>query len=173
MRITQLSVTKLQSSNLLFQIHTHGSSVQCSVYCDDSGKCSRVRMSENKVDCYDIVGPSILHQDAVIDLITGSILIPEEESIGYQRSVCGGMLEKSSSTLETPDIDINARFHLKSDWIQVCSTNTPFLYEIKIEREHKKKIDNLAALMQYHGVEHEVDKSNLDKSIEKSYVLSG
>ena len=83
------------------------------------------------------------------------------------------MLEKSSSTLETPDIDINARFHLKSDWIQVCSTNTPFLYEIKIDREHKKKIDNLAALMQYHGVEHEVDKSNLDKSIEKSYVLSG
>ena len=130
-------------------------------------------MLENRVDCYDIVGPSILHQDAVIDLITSSILIPEEESIGYQRSVCGGMLEKSSSTLETPDLDINARFHLKSDWIQVCSTNTPFLYEIKIDREHKKKIDNLAALMQYHGAEHEVDKSNLDKSIEKSYVLSG
>ena len=60
-------------------------------------------MLENKVDCYDIVGPSILHQDAVIDLITSSLLIPEKESIGYQRSVCGGMLEKSSSTLETPD----------------------------------------------------------------------
>ena len=123
--------------------------------------------NKNTVDSYDIVGPSILHQDAVIDLI------PEDESIGYQRSVCGGMLEKSSSTLENPDVDINARFHLQPDWIKVCPTNTSFLYEIKINREHKKKIDILAALMQYHGVEHQVDTSNLNKSIEKSYVLSG
>ena len=129
--------------------------------------------NKNTVDSYDIVGPSILHQDAVIDLINDAILIPEDESIGYQRSVCGGMLEKSSSTLENPDVDINARFHLQPDWIKVCPTNTSFLYEIKINREHKKKIDILAALMQYHGVEHQVDTSNLNKSIEKSYVLTG
>ena len=54
------------------------------------------------------------------------------------------MYEKSSSTVEIPDIDINARFHLKSDWISVCTTNTSFLYEIKVNEGFKDKIDKMA-----------------------------
>ena len=96
--------------------------------------------NKNTVDSYDIVGPSILHQDAVIDLISDAILIPEDESIGYQRSVCGGMLEKSSSTLENPDVDINARFHLQPDWIKVCPTNTSFDTKSKSTESTRRRL---------------------------------
>ena len=125
------------------------------------------------VDTYNIDGPTILHQEAVVDLISEAVLISEEEATGYQRGLCGGMWEKSSSTIEVPDIDINARFHLNSDWIQVCTTNTSFLYEIQVKSEHKHQIDNIATLMQHHGDEDKIDCNSLEKSIEKSYVKLG
>ena len=44
-----------------------------------------------------------------------------EELGDYSRSLCGGMSEESSSTIEIPDIDINAMFHLNSDYIKITS----------------------------------------------------
>ena len=52
------------------------------------------------VDNYNIVGPTILHQESVINLINEGLMISEEESTGYQRGCCGGMLEKTCSTIE-------------------------------------------------------------------------
>ena len=50
MRITQLSVTKLQSSNLLFQIHTHGASASalCNVMTVGNAlelECWRIKLT--------------------------------------------------------------------------------------------------------------------------------
>ena len=122
-------------------------------------------MISNTVD-----GPTILHQESVIDLINAGVQIALDEEVGFQRSCCGGMYEKSSSTVEIPDIDINARFHLKSDWISVCTTNTSFLYEIKVNEGFKDKIDKMALLMQYHGNTNQTEVGQHDKSISKSYV---
>ena len=117
-----------------------------------------------------IIGQTILHQEAVIDLINEGVKIAVDEEVGFQRSCCGGMYEKSSSTVEIPDIDINARFHLKSNWITVRTTNTSFLYEIEVNEGYKDKIDKIALLMQYHGNTNQMDVGQHDKSISKSYV---
>ena len=127
------------------------------------------------IDSYDIQGPTILHQEPVIDLICEGIRIAPDESKGFQRNCCGGMMEKSSSTIEVPDIDINARFHLDSQWIKVCPTNQSFLFEIEVQGDHKHKIDEITHLMQYHGNKtEEVQDASLsaeaEKSIAKSYV---
>ena len=65
--------------------------------------------------------------------------------------------------IQTPDIDINARFDLKSDWIKIKPTNTKFLFEIEVLKKEKKNVDSLALLMQYHGNRDKIEVGQLEK----------
>ena len=96
------------------------------------------------------------------------------EEIGdYARNLCGGMSEESSSSIEVPDIDINARFHLNTDWIDITKAEKfgSFLYEIKVEEDKKEEVDRLVTKMQYHGMDTKPKKAeSIEKSRAKSYV---
>ena len=128
-------------------------------------------MAEDSVEGYNIKGPTLLHQGCMVQLLKGGLA---EELGDYARNLCGGMSEQSSSTIEIPDIDINARFHLNSDCIEITKAEKfgSFLYEIKVVERMKKEVDELVLKMQYHGMEDEPQqkKEKLEKSLAKSYV---
>ena len=75
-------------------------------------------MAENSVESYNTTGPSLLHQGFMVQLLKEGLA---EELDDNARSLCGSMSEKSSSIIEIPDIDINAMFHLNSDYIKITS----------------------------------------------------
>ena len=128
-------------------------------------------MAEDLVECYNTTGPTILHQGCMVQLLKEGLA---EELGDYARSLCGGMSEESSSTIEIPDIDINARFHLNSDCIEITKAEKfgSFLYEIKVVERQKEEVDELVLKMQYHGMEEEPQqKEKLEKSLAKSYVV--
>ena len=128
-------------------------------------------MAEHSVECYNTTGPTLLHQSCMVQLLKEGLA---EELGDYSRSLCGGMSEESSSTIEIPDIDINARFHLNSDCIEITKAEKygSFLYEIKVVESKKEEVDELVLKMQYHGVEDEPQqKDKLEKSLAKSYVV--
>ena len=83
-------------------------------------------MAAELVKSYDIEGPTVLHHPSMIQLLREGL---REEIGDYARNLCGGMSEESSSSIEVPDIDINARFHLNSDWIEITKA-TPFIFFI-------------------------------------------
>ena len=127
-------------------------------------------MAKDSVEGYNIKGPTLLHQGCMVQLLKEGLA---EEKGDYARNLCGGMSEKSSSTIEVPDIDINARFHLTSDCIEITKAEKfgSFLYEIKVEERMKKEVDELVVKMQYHGTDDEPEKrEKLEKSLAKSYV---
>ena len=96
-------------------------------------------MAAELVESYDIEGPTVLHKASMIQLLREGL---REEIADYARNLCGGMSEESSSSIEVPDIDINARFHLNSDWIEINKAEKfgSFLYEIKVEEENSQKV---------------------------------
>ena len=123
------------------------------------------------MECYNTTGPTLLHQGFMVQLLKEGLA---EELEDYARSLCGGMSEESSSTLEIPDIDINARFHITSDCIEITKAEKfgSFLYEIKVVEGKKKEVDKVVQRMQYHGKEEEPQqKEKLEKSLAKSYVV--
>ena len=85
---------------------------------------------EDAVEKYSTTGPTLLHQPSMLELLQDG---QREEEGDYARSLCGGLAERSSSTIEIPDIDINARFSLNSNWIKVKKSEMfgSFLYEIE------------------------------------------
>ena len=91
-----------------------------------------------------------------------------EEKRDYFRSLCGGMSEQSSSTIETPDIDINEIWHLNSDFIKITVAESfgpmhdpiqDFFYEIEVVETKKKEVDELLLKMQYHGMDDTVQQN--------------
>ena len=130
-----------------------------------------------QVDEYNIVGPTILHQHPVLNCLNDGLRLTPDESL-YERGVCGGSRERSSSTVEIPDIDINTKFRIPSVYILVHPTqdrggNESFLYKIEVIPEFKAEVDKISLLMQYHPNEGAIEKAQIDKSIEKSYVMRG
>jgi hypothetical protein len=117
------------------------------------------------VDSYRIAGSTLLHQPCMVGLLEEGL---GEHRGGHQRSLVGGMAERSSSTIEIPDIDINARFHLDTEWIQVSKSEKfgSFLYEIQVVV--KEEVDRMVLMMQYHGMEQEPVQK--EKGLDKSYV---
>ena len=103
-------------------------------------------MAAELVESYDIEGPTVLHKASMIQLLREGL---REEIGDYARNLCGGMSEESSSSIEVPDIDINARFHLNSDWIEITKAEKfgSFLYEIKVEEDKKEEVDRLVTKM--------------------------
>ena len=127
-------------------------------------------MAAELVESYDIEGPTVLHHPSMIQLLREGL---REEIADYARNLCGGMSEESSSSIEVPDIDINARFHLNSDWIEITKAEKfgSFLYEIKVEEDKKEEVDRLVTKMQYHGMDAKPERAdNIEKSRAKSYV---
>ena len=124
-------------------------------------------MAEHSVESYNIKGQTLLHQESMVQVLREGLA---EEKRDYARNLCGGMSEESSSTIEIPDIDINARFHLKSDWVEITKAEKfgSFLYEIKVVERKKTEVDTLVSKMQYHGMEDEPEQK--EKSVAKSYV---
>ena len=129
-------------------------------------------MAEDSLEGYNIKGPTLLHQACMVQLLKEGLA---EELGDYARNLCGGMSEQSSSTIEVPDIDINARFHLISDCIEITKAEKygSFLYEIKVVERKKEEVDKLVLKMQYHGMEDEPRQTEkkLEKSLAKSYVV--
>ena len=79
-------------------------------------------------------------------------------------------MEKVVSTIEIPDIDINARFTLPTDMIEVKPAG-PFLYEVIIKEGKKGAMDKFVQLMQCHPNKNVESITQLNKkSIQKSYV---
>ena len=130
--------------------------------------------SDRKVEEYNIIGPTLLHQHPVLACLNDGLRLALDES-DYERGLCGGTRERSSSTTEIPDVDINAKFKIKSKYIDVHSTvdrggNDSFLYKIEVVPEYKENVDQISLMMQYHPRETTIEKDQIDKSIAKSYV---
>ena len=125
-------------------------------------------MSEKKVDDYNITGPTILHQAPLLDCLNDGLRLTLDESL-YERGCCGGTRERTSSTIEIPDVDINAKFKIESKCIVVHPTkdrggNDSFLYKIEVV-EFKEKVDAISLLMQYHPTERNIEpEKNREKS---------
>ena len=120
------------------------------------------------VDSYSLCGPTLLHQECLHKLLEEGL---GEEQGGYSRSLCGSMAENSVSTIEVPDVDINARFHLSSDCIKVKKAEQfgSFLYEIQVYDGRKEEVDEMVLKMQYNGLEEEPQQK--EKGLDKSYVV--
>ena len=127
-----------------------------------------MRRMPDRVDSYSLSGPTLLHQGCLQELLGEGL---GEEHGGYSRSLCGSMAEASVSTIEVPDVDINARFHLGSDCIMVKKAEQfgSFLYEIQIYDEKKEEVDKMVLKMQYNGLEKEPQQKK--KGLGKSYVV--
>ena len=124
---------------------------------------------------YDIQGSTLLHQHSLASLLEEGLGqqeqgLGQQEQGGYSRSLCGGLAERSSSTIEIPDIDINAKFHLATGWIDVKKSEKfgSFLYEIKVVEGRKEAVDQMVLQMQYHGLKEE--PQGKQKGLDKSYV---
>ena len=131
-------------------------------------------MSDRKVDDYNITGPTILHQASLLVCLNDGLRLTPDESL-YERGCCGGTRERSSSTIEIPDIDINAKFKIESKYIIVHPTkdrigNDSFLYKIEVVPEFREKVDGISLLMQYHPTERNIEPKEIEKSLAKSYV---
>ena len=122
----------------------------------------------DRVDSYSLCGPTLLHQSCLHKLLGEGL---GEEQGGYSRSLCGSMAEHSVSTIEVPDVDINARFHLSSDCIKVKKAEQfgSFLYEIQVYDGRKEEVDEMVLKMQYNGLEEEPQQK--EKGLDKSYVV--
>ena len=122
-------------------------------------------MAENSVESYNTTGPSLLHQGFMVQLLKEGLA---EELGDYTRSLCGSMSEKSSSTIEIPDIDINAMFHLNSDYIKITSgrydSMRGLLFRIFVVETKKNDVLKLVLKMRYHGIKDELQQNYLAKS---------
>ena len=124
-----------------------------------------------KVDVYNINGCTLLHQKFTKELITDAVTICINDRKGYERTLCGSLSECCPSTIEIPDVDVNARFYVDSDTITVKPAG-PFLYHVIVTEERKKDMDKKVALMQHHPKPIDVDiKTKKGKGIQKSYTV--
>ena len=138
------------------------------------------------VDEYQIDGSTLLHQNFTKDLIRQVLLLGTEDGKGYERTLCGGMDENSGSTIEISDVDINSRFYIDTDMIEVKPAGD-FLYHIIVSDARKEEMDKKVLLMQRHpqnvNIEEdflkilkrgctlgEIIKRGKTKSVEKSYI---
>ena len=131
-------------------------------------------MSVRRVDEYNITGPTLLHQPPVLACLNDGLRLTLDESL-YERGCCGGTRERSSSTIEIPDVDINAKFKIESKCITVHPTKDrsgkdSFLYKIEVVPEFREMVDGICLRMQYHPTENNIEPNKIEKSLEKSYV---
>ena len=122
-------------------------------------------------DGYNITGCSLMHQSFVKEIFQKVLSVKIEEGKGYERTLCGGLAEASTSTIEIADVDVNARFFVEEDMIEVKPSDK-FLYHVIVPEDRKNDMDKLVYLMQQHPVRNlkDTDFEVKGKGIEKSYL---
>ena len=126
----------------------------------------------SKVDRYKIMGPTILHQHPLLSCLNDGLRLTLDESL-YERVLCGGTKERSSSTLEIPDVDINSKFRINSECIRIHPIKNrggdeTFLFKIEVLPNHKETVNEISLLMQYHPRESPINKDQIENSIKKA-----
>lgn len=122
-------------------------------------------------DGYDITGCSLMHQSFVKEIFQKVLSVKIDEGKGYERTLCGGLSEASTSTIEIADVDINARFFVEEDMIEVKPSDK-FLYHVIVPESRKDDMDKKVFLMQQHPIRNlkDIDFKVEGKGIEKSYL---
>ena len=105
------------------------------------------------------------------EIIKQALQLQITEGKGYERTICGGIAEDSSSTIEMSDVDVNARFYIENNMIGVKPSDK-FLYHVIVPKEKKMYMDDKVLLMQQHplNLNENGEFQIKGKGIEKSCV---